>query len=106
MRVYHLVKDELHFAVGDIIQPRIYNLDSMKPIKRQIEKEFEIIRKKDFPNYPSRLKSREIVNDHVKFVVLNCDGGSEDQADEIVKQMLEEINVKERRNDSYTSVTE
>lgn len=51
-------------------------------------------------------KAREIVNDHVKFVVLNCDGGSEDQADEIVKQMLEEINAKERRNDSYTSVTE
>ena len=46
MRVYHLVKDELHFAVGDIIQPRIYNLDSMKPIKRQIEKEFEKKKKK------------------------------------------------------------
>lgn len=42
----------------------------------------------------------------MRIINKNCDGGSEDQADEIVKQMLEEINAKERRNDSYTSVTE
>lgn len=55
MRVYHIVKDELQFAVGDIIQPKTYDLDNMDPKKRQIEEELEKIRKKDFSNYPSRL---------------------------------------------------
>lgn len=56
MRVYHIVKDELQFAVGDIIQPRIYNLDNMNPKKRQIEKELEDIRKVHFHDFPSRLE--------------------------------------------------
>ncbi len=63
MRVYHIVKDELQFAVGDIIQPPRYNLDSMEPKKRQIEEELERIRVKDFPNYPSRLNGLFVCHD-------------------------------------------
>ena len=37
MRVYHIVKDELQFAVGDIIQPKTYYLDNMNPKKRQMK---------------------------------------------------------------------
>ena len=63
MRVYHIVKDELQFAVGDIIPPKTYNLDNMNPKKRQIEEELEIIRKIDFPNYPSRLNCLFVCHD-------------------------------------------
>ena len=63
MRVYHIVKDESEFVVGDIIQPPRYNLDSMEPKKRQIEEELEKIRMKDFPNYPSRLNCLFVCHD-------------------------------------------
>ena len=63
MRVYHIVKDELQLAVGDIIQPKTYNLDNMNPKKRQIEEELEKIRKIDFPNYPSRLNCLFVCHD-------------------------------------------
>ena len=63
MRVYHIVKDELQFVVGDIIQPKTYNLDNMNPKKRQIEEELEKIRKIDFPNYPSRLNCLFVCHD-------------------------------------------
>ena len=63
MKVYHIVKNELQFAVGDIIQPKTYNLDNMDPKKRQIEKELEKIRMKDFPDYPSRLNCLFVCHD-------------------------------------------
>lgn len=56
MRVYHIVKDELQFAVGGIIKPKTNNLDNMDSEKRQIEEELESIRKVHFPDYPSRLE--------------------------------------------------
>ena len=63
MRVYHIVKDELQFAVGDIIQPKTYYLDNMNTKKRQIEEELEKIRKKDFPIFPSRLNCLFVCHD-------------------------------------------
>jgi len=63
MKVYHIVKNELQFAVGDIIQPKTYNLDNMDPKKRQMEKELEKIRMKDFPDYPSRLNCLFVCHD-------------------------------------------
>lgn len=63
MRAYHIVKDELQFAVGDIIQPKTYNLDNMDPKKRQIEEVLEKIRMKDFPCYPSRLNCLFVCHD-------------------------------------------
>lgn len=63
MKVYHIVKNELQFAVGDIIQPKTYNLDNMDSKKRQIEKELEKIRMKDFPDYPSRLNCLFVCHD-------------------------------------------
>lgn len=55
MRVYHIVKDELEFAIGGFLHPRHYNLDDFKPKKREVEKELEKVRSDYFPNFPSRL---------------------------------------------------
>lgn len=56
MIVYHLAPQKLEFAIGDILQPKTYNLGSFSPKKRQIEEELEKIRNEHFSDYPSRLK--------------------------------------------------
>ena len=55
MRVYHIVKDELEFAVGSILYPRSYNLDDFKSKKHEVEEALENVRSNYYPNYPSRL---------------------------------------------------
>jgi len=63
MKVYHIVKNELEFAVGDIILPRIYDLNSFAPKKKEIEMELEIIRNEGYSNYPSRLNCLFVCHD-------------------------------------------
>ena len=55
MKVYHIIKNELDFALGDFIQPKTYRLCDFVLKKRQIEEELENVRKDSFPNFPSRL---------------------------------------------------
>ena len=55
MKVFHIEKNELEFTVGDLIQPRIYNLNSFAPKKKEVEDKLETIRKDKYPDYPSRL---------------------------------------------------
>ena len=55
MKVYHIVRNELEYAVGDFIQPKIYCLDDFDLKKRQMEEELENVRKESFPDFPSRL---------------------------------------------------
>lgn len=43
-------------------------------------------------------RAREIVNEHVRYAILNFDGGTDEEADELVKKMLEEIDAEERGN--------
>ena len=56
MKVYHIIKNDLMPPVGNIIQPKTYNLNNMRPKKRQIEQELESIRNIHFSDFPSRLK--------------------------------------------------
>ena len=63
MKVYHIVKDELEFAVGDFLHPRLYNLDEFKSKKREVEEELEKVRSDCFPNLPSRLNCLFVCRD-------------------------------------------
>ncbi len=56
MKVFHIEKNELEFTVDDLIQPRIYNLNSFVPKKKEVEDKLETIRKDKYPDYPSRLR--------------------------------------------------
>lgn len=49
------MKNELYFAIGDYLQPKIYSLFDFDIKKRQIEEELENVRKESFPDFPSRL---------------------------------------------------
>ena len=55
MEVYHIVKNELDFAVSNFIQPKTYSLCDFDLKKRQVEEELENVRKERFPDFPSRL---------------------------------------------------
>ena len=51
MKVFHIEKNELEFTVGDLIRPRIYNLNSFAPKKKEVEDKLETIRKDKYPDY-------------------------------------------------------
>lgn len=55
MKVYHIIKNELDFAVSNFIQPKAYSLRDFDLKKRQVEEELEHVRKESFPDFPSRL---------------------------------------------------
>lgn len=63
MEVYHIVKNELDFALGDFIQPKTYSLCDFDLKKRQVEEELENVRKESFPDYPSRLNCLFVCHD-------------------------------------------
>ena len=51
MEVYHIVKNELDFAVSNFIQPKTYSLCDFDLKKRQVEEELENVRKERFPDF-------------------------------------------------------
>lgn len=63
MKVYHLIKNELDFAVGDFLQPKKYNLCDFDIKKRQVEEKLEKVRKECYPDLPSRLNCLFVCHD-------------------------------------------
>ena len=50
MKVYHIVKKESELVIGDVIQPKTYNLEDFSVKKRQIEEELENVRRDNLQN--------------------------------------------------------
>ena len=63
MKVYHIIKNELDYAVGNFIQPKTYSLCDFDLKKRQVEEELENVRKESFPDFPSRLNCLFVCHD-------------------------------------------
>lgn len=63
MKVYHIIKNELDYAVGNFIQPKTYSLCDFDLKKRQVEEELENVRKESFPDFPSRLNCIFVCHD-------------------------------------------
>lgn len=53
--VYHIADINSKYKVGDIILPKVYNMESFSLRKREIEICLENVRKERFSSYPSRL---------------------------------------------------